>query len=60
MEMQTILAPKSGSSSPLGATPHPEGVNFSLFSKHATGVELLLFEEIVNELPLTRVQHARR
>ena len=29
---------------PLGATVQPEGVNFSLFSEHATGVELLLFE----------------
>jgi isoamylase len=28
-----------GSSSPLGATPSPEGVNFSVFSKHATAVE---------------------
>ena len=28
---------------PLGATPDAEGVNFSLFSENATGVELLLF-----------------
>ncbi len=28
---------------PLGAIPMPEGVNFSLFSENATGVELLLF-----------------
>jgi isoamylase len=33
-----------GTSSPLGATPCREGVNFSVFSKHATGVELLLFD----------------
>ena len=33
-----------GTSSPLGATVHPEGVNFSVFSKNATLVELLLFE----------------
>jgi glycogen operon protein len=33
-----------GGSAPLGATPSPEGVNFSLFSRHATGVELLLFD----------------
>jgi isoamylase len=32
-----------GSPHPLGATPGPEGVNFSLFSENATGVELLLF-----------------
>jgi glycogen operon protein len=29
---------------PLGATPTPEGVNFSVFSEHATHVELLLFD----------------
>jgi isoamylase len=33
-----------GSSSPLGATVSPEGVNFCVFSKNATGVELLLFD----------------
>ena len=33
-----------GSSAPLGATPLPEGVNFSLFSRHAAGVELALFD----------------
>ncbi len=32
-----------GSPHPLGATPSPEGVNFSLFSENATAVELLLF-----------------
>ena len=35
-----------GSSSPLGATPASEGTNFSVFSKHATGVELLLFDRV--------------
>ena len=35
---------EDGSSSPLGATPSPGGVNFSVFSRHATGVELLLFD----------------
>ncbi len=30
---------------PVGATPTPDGVNFSLFSENATGVELLLFKE---------------
>jgi len=37
---------QEGSSSPLGATPSPNGVNFSVFSKHATGVQLLLFDRI--------------
>lgn len=30
---------------PLGATIRPDGVNFSLFSKHSTAVELLLFDQ---------------
>ena len=34
----------TGSSSPLGATVVAGGVNFSLFSRSATGVELLLFD----------------
>ncbi|MCP1558880.1 UNVERIFIED_ORG: glycogen operon protein [Methylorubrum zatmanii] len=35
-----------GAPSPLGATCCPEGVNFSVFSKHATGVDLLLFNDV--------------
>jgi len=34
----------AGRSAPLGATVAPGGVNFSVFSRNATGVELLLFE----------------
>jgi glycogen operon protein len=34
----------SGRSSPLGATVLAEGVNFSLYSRDASGVELLLFD----------------
>ncbi|ESA33136.1 glycogen debranching protein [Leptolyngbya sp. Heron Island J] len=33
-----------GKSDPLGATVQPHGVNFSLFSKNATAVDLLLFD----------------
>jgi isoamylase len=36
---------KSGASVPLGATIHDGGVNFSVFSKDATLVELLLFDD---------------
>ncbi len=35
-----------GTSSPPGATPGPAGANFSVFSRHATGVELLLFDHV--------------
>ncbi len=33
-----------GSSSPLGASCYPEGVNFSIFSKNARQIDLLLFD----------------
>lgn len=35
-----------GQSYPLGATIFREGVNFSVFSKNATAVELLLFDDV--------------
>ena len=35
-----------GNSFPLGATVFPDGVNFSLYSKHSTLVELLLFDRV--------------
>jgi glycogen operon protein len=34
---------ETGVAHPLGAVPDEYGVNFSLFSEHATSVELLLF-----------------
>ena len=34
-----------GTPVPLGATLTPEGVNFALYSRHATEVELLLFDD---------------
>lgn len=40
---QVAFIAETGSPHPLGATPGPEGVNFSIFSENATGVELLLF-----------------
>jgi glycogen operon protein len=35
---------QTGQSFPLGASVYPDGVNFSLFSRTATGVELLFFD----------------
>jgi isoamylase len=46
----------AGSSSPLGATWAHDGVNFSLFSRHATGVALLLFEGVDDPRPSRVVQ----
>jgi isoamylase len=40
-----------GQSFPLGATVHPDGVNFSVFSKNATRVELLLFDRLDDGKP---------
>ena len=40
-----------GRSSPLGATPSGGGVNFSVFSRSATGVELLFFDGVDDSRP---------
>src|SRR5262249_13011532 len=42
---------KNGQSSPLGATLSPEGVNFSVYSKHATAIDLLLFDSASDGRP---------
>jgi Carbohydrate-binding module 48 (Isoamylase N-terminal domain) len=47
-------SPTQSASSPLGATPRGDGVNFSVFSKYATRVELLLFDR-VDDLQAARV-----
>src|SRR5215471_487941 len=44
MRMATRALSTSGTSAPLGATVRPSGVNFSVFSKRASLVELLLFD----------------
>src|SRR5206468_6360282 len=50
----------AGCSAPLGATPSEEGVNFSIFSRHATSMELLLFDDVNDPRPARaiRVDHA--
>lgn len=40
-----------GQSFPLGATVYPDGVNFSIFSKNSTAMELLLFDDVDNATP---------
>lgn len=42
--LNSDISRRPGSPYPLGATWNGEGVNFALFSEHATGVELCLFE----------------
>jgi glycogen operon protein len=41
----------AGKSFPLGASLHPGGVNFSLYSKNSTFVELLLFDRVDDAKP---------
>ena len=43
--------PKEGCSAPLGATPSQDGANFSVFSREATGVQLLLFDAVDDAKP---------
>jgi glycogen operon protein len=47
----TAAAVEPGTSAPLGATFSGGGVNFSVFSKHATLVELLLFDDAAAARP---------
>jgi len=44
VEHSNTYAAERGRSHPLGAHPDELGVNFAVFSEHATGVELLLFD----------------
>lgn len=51
--MTTILP---GLSFPIGSTYSKQGVNFSLFSKHAEGVELLFFNSREDQDPATVIR----
>jgi glycogen operon protein len=44
----------TGQSSPLGATVYPDGINFSVFSRSASRIELLLFD-VEDDTTPTRV-----
>jgi hypothetical protein len=47
---------QTGTSAPLGAEVRPDGVNFSVFSKYATAIDLLLFDDVGAAQP-SRVVH---
>ncbi len=49
--MADQLAVAAGRAQPLGATIDAAGVNFSIFSEHATSVQLLLFADHDAPLP---------
>ena len=55
----TVRKIRPGKPFPLGATWDGEGVNFALYSEHATGVELCLFDESgeteIERIPLREV-----
>ena len=51
MDAIAVTAVKPGSSFPLGASLIADGVNFSVFSKHATAVQLLLFDRADDARP---------
>ncbi|HSX03750.1 MAG TPA: glycogen debranching protein GlgX [Rhabdochlamydiaceae bacterium] len=50
---------KKGSPSPLGVSKREAGLNFALFSKHATGVTLSLFHngKLLADIPLSAKEH---
>jgi len=47
---------EAGSPHPLGATPSPSGVNFSIASSNSTGVDLLLFSAHDSEEPFQTIR----
>ena len=49
--MVQITGYHQGRSFPLGATVCPDGVNFSVFSRYGTALELLLFENVDDLMP---------
>ncbi len=57
-----VLAPgvRVGQSYPLGATPDATGVNFSVFSKNATAVDLLFFDTVDDPRPARVISLDRR
>jgi len=55
-QQRTDATVHAGASTPLGAAVTAGGVNFSVFSKRATGVELLLFEHRDAALPLRTIR----
>jgi isoamylase len=50
------ISHRAGHTAPLGAIPTLRGTNFSVFSRHATGVELLLFDGIDDARPARAIR----
>ena len=56
MPATTVSITAEGISAPLGATVMPDGVNFSVFSRHATAVEILFFDGVDDARPTRTVR----
>ncbi len=52
----TTYQVEPGRTHPLGSMPDSDGVNFSIFSEHATSVELLLFDKHDDPEPIQIIQ----
>ena len=51
---------RKGKSFPLGATMYSDGVNFSIFSKNAAAIDLLLFDAVDDPRPARVISLDRR
>jgi glycogen operon protein len=56
MPWKRDLSKSWGQSSPLGATVYPNGVNFSVFSRNASRIELLFFDTEDDARPARTIQ----
>ena len=56
MSTTTVSTTAEGSSAPLGASVTPAGVNFSVFSRQATVIEILLFDGVDDARPTRTVR----
>ncbi len=56
MPATTASTITQGISAPLGASVTPDGVNFSVFSRHATAIEILLFDGVDDTRPTRTVR----
>ena len=56
MPATTVSIAAGGISAPLGPTVMPDGVNFSVFSRHATAVEILFFDGVDDARPTRTVR----
>ncbi len=57
---EALIKTYPGSPYPLGATWDGKGVNFALFSTHATGVELCLFKNTYDKAEVVKLQITER